>query len=225
MCLLIVKPPNVSIPDEHLIEGAAWNSHGSGISFVKEGKIYIRKSPTWGAGQIIKDVKRFHDCPMLIHFRLATHGSRNHENTHPFMLPGEEWVAAHNGVITGIKTKADESDTRAFLRQCIYNYQENIKKPDFRKALENVIGSYNKLAFLNRAGEHFILNEKSGHWKDGAWYSNSTYVKTPPAPKSKYFFDMSMNDLVCNICNQELTKSVGFHFSTITETFICKNCQ
>ena len=40
--------------------------------------------------------------------------------------------------------------------------------------IESRIG-YSKLIFLDRHGNHNILNESKGVWDDGVWYSNTSY--------------------------------------------------
>ena len=56
--------------------------------------------------------------------------------------------------------------------------------------IENRIG-YSKLVFLDRHGNHKIMNESKGVWDDGVWYSNTSYKPyiapvTPSYSKSTY---------------------------------------
>lgn len=178
MCLLIVKPAGVSIPKEYIEEAAYSNPHGSGIVWSDGTRNHVKKGAAWRHKEINQILEKIQHRPAIIHFRFATHGSRNDINTHPFPLP-KGWFAAHNGIIMGVKCGADESDTRAFLRQAVAPQMRQGIMPTneiLLKAVEKAIGASNKIAFLSPSGEYSIASESSGHWKDGAWYSNYGYV-------------------------------------------------
>jgi len=177
MCLLIFKPAGKLVPNIFLENAADRNPHGCGIAFAKDNKIVVEKSAKWGATEIAKVLEDNHEYPSIIHFRYATHGSQTKDNTHPFIL-NESWVAAHNGIIPSVKTKGDESDTRAFLRQRVIPLLNNNVRLDDNAILAQLgkaMGQTNKMAFLSADGSFGIANETSGHWKDGVWYSNHSY--------------------------------------------------
>lgn len=177
MCLLLFKPADKIVPDKHLVIADRNNPHGCGIAVAMGDKIIIEKAPSWGAEEIIKLLAKYEGHPAIVHFRFATHGSKNVENTHPFRL-NEEWVAAHNGVISNVKTLHDESDTRAFLRLNVIPILENqwkLTDDDVIKLLAQEMGIGNKMTFMDKTGNIAIANEDQGHWKDGIWYSNHGY--------------------------------------------------
>ena len=177
MCLLILKPAGKTIPKSYLENASERNPHGCGIAYAKEGQITVEKSAKWSASEIQMILDEHSDHPAIIHFRYATHGSQNKDNTHPFVL-NDSWVAAHNGIIPNMKTLHDESDTRAFLRQRVIPLlQSNVRLDDdaILKQLGKAMGNTNKMAFLCVDGSFGIANKKAGHWKDGVWYSNWTY--------------------------------------------------
>lgn len=177
MCLLLYKPSDKTVPDKHLVTADRNNPHGCGIAVAMGDRIIIEKAPTWGAEEMINLLAKYEGHPAIVHFRYATHGSKNVENTHPFRL-NDDWVAAHNGVISNVKTLEDESDTRAFLRLNVIPMLENkwkLTDEDVLKLLSQEMGVANKMTFMDKEGNIAIANEKSGHWKDGIWYSNSTY--------------------------------------------------
>lgn len=179
MCLLIFKPADKTIPDTHLVTASDNNPHGCGIAVAMGDRVIIEKDPTWKAEQIINRLMHYEGHPAIVHFRYATHGSKNDANTHPFKL-NDNWVAAHNGVISSIKTLEDESDTRAFLRLNVIPILEHgweLDQEDIVELLSQEMGSYNKMTFLRKDGVYSIANEKQGHWKDGNWYSNHGYIQ------------------------------------------------
>lgn len=188
MCLMITKPSAVTIKREHLEKAFENNSHGAGFSVATGGRVKTFK-PYWKFDEFYRDyiVWELAMTPILIHFRLATHGSRNKENTHPHQLC-DRMSMAHNGIITKCKCVGDESDTRAFIRE---NVKPLIKIDEGRlpmgathpavtedklKEYDDLIGA-SKLAFLNAAGMFFHVNKKAGHEHEGCWWSNDSYKR------------------------------------------------
>ena len=52
MCLLILKPAGLSIPEEYLTNAAISNPHGSGVAIARGDNIVIQKDPSWRAKEI-----------------------------------------------------------------------------------------------------------------------------------------------------------------------------
>ena len=176
MCLLIVKPAGVPIPDDTVDGAHSNNSHGCGVAFTWENKVRIAKG-LWEPARMKKELAYIQDMPALVHFRLCTHGKIMESNCHPFELNGG-WSMAHNGVIP-IKTSGEESDTAAFVDQVLNPHIATfgsavVLDPGFTDELLPHIGG-SRMAFLNGNGETLIVGEEDGHWKDGAWYSNHSY--------------------------------------------------
>jgi len=187
MCLLIVKPAGKSIPESYLRNAYITNSDGSGIAIARDNKLIIEKSAKWGDGEIHKILEQNKDYNAVVHFRWATHGKTNYDNTHPFQL-NDDWVAAHNGMIPSVTTIGDESDTRAFLRQHVIpllNVGVRLNDKDILTMLGKSMCASNKMAFLSADGSYGIANEASGHWLNGVWYSNHSYLPSQ-FPSSRY---------------------------------------
>lgn len=185
MCLLLFKPADREIPYNYLENGANSNPHGAGIAVADGERLIIQKSQKWGAKEIQKALDKFKGHPAIVHFRFATHGSKNYQNTHPFWL-NDKWCAAHNGVIN-IPAQKDESDTRAFLRVHVKPLlKDNIglNDNDIIQLLGEEMGNWNKMVYLSADGAVGIANEDSGHWNNGIWYSNHNYEDF-----SKYYDD------------------------------------
>lgn len=189
MCLLVVKPAGKELPEEYI--KAAWQRNKDGGGFAcwsKEDGLDLSKGYT-DVDLFTKDIKAQESKLMIVHFRWATHGTKDAKNTHPF-LAGGGWVMAHNGVFSQVETQKDESDTAAFVRIYIKPVLKRdpraiIDNHDWKKAL-NVAATGSKLAFLNTEGETVIVHEDHGDWVDGVWYSNSSYGPWKPAPVSTY---------------------------------------
>lgn len=180
MCLLAVSVKKKIDNKEWLENAFINNSHGVGFAWSDGKNLYMQKG--------FRVFEHFYEeyelipnnVTTLVHFRYASTGlSINNESCHPFAI-NSKMVFAHNGTIKNIPILKDHSDTSSFnelfLKPLITN--SNFIKPAFSSLLEMAIGEKNKLVFLNNRGEHFIVNEKMGHWRDNIWFSNDSYKMT-----------------------------------------------
>lgn len=229
MCLLIYKPKDVEIPYEYLLNAEESNPNGSGIAVADGKDIHIFKDPTWKAYELAAKLDTWKGHPALVHFRFSTHGSDTVANTHPMMLP-KKWAAAHNGIISNIECKEDESDTNAFLRKRI--------KPIVRRgmcltnkrvveAISSTIGAHNKMAFLHADGRYSIANEESGHWHKGIWFSNTGYKSWPVSYKRKYtpsrLLEYNLHELDCKMCGA-IVQDI-FYVDRDDGSITCETCE
>lgn len=190
MCLLIWKPKGKEIPKAHLERGFEVNSNGAGFGFIKEGDAnpcHIQKGFfDFNAFYKAYEAANLKDVNAIVHFRIATHGSKNESNCHPHIIGGG-WMMGHNGIISDVKIRGDESDTVAFARDELTEFLNRnnmcIDDKEVLKCLDDRIG-VNKLVFLHESGKSIIMNEKIGTWKDGVWYSNSSF--TPSCAYNHY---------------------------------------
>lgn len=177
MCLLILQLAGTIVETSALKEAFSSNSDGAGFAWADGEKCWSRKG-YFNADDFVHDYEEIaaKGLPMLVHFRLATHGSEDHTNCHPFDVGGG-WYMAHNGVLN-IKTIGTESDTAAFartIRPLLERDTDLIRQEAAQQVLLERIGTSNKLAFLRSDGEYVIINESAGHWHKGVWYSNHSY--------------------------------------------------
>jgi hypothetical protein len=85
----------------------------------------------------------------------------------------------HNGIIsmTSSAAKDGESDTSLYAKVLSNRYVNpwDALHDEFEiKRITNEIG-WSKLVFLDGNDNHRIVNEKSGDWVDGCWFSNSSH--------------------------------------------------
>lgn len=182
MCIAILSKAGKVVSDGNIARSAGRNRDGGGFAYVDKdnGKVKIRK----GFMTAAEFLKAYHETleqghgennPMMLHFRIATLGKVGTDNCHPFVVPNGALI--HNGSLwTGGgygSSDVEKSDTREFAERISVNLTPEILRKS-QVALELEVG-YNKLAFLFDEGEYVILNETSGSWDDGVWYSNNTY--------------------------------------------------
>ena len=199
MCLAIYKPAKAVIPVHHLENGYESNPMGCGFCWPEGGKVKVVKGllPFKEFLDLYKKAEA-EETPMLIHFRMATHGGKNEFNCHPFSMVNEKFALIHNGVIP-IATSKDASgkemsDTHTFaalVMEPMLRSGISPRKPSFRFLVEQTIGSGNKVCVMSADGEVMIYNMSQGDFEDAvdkdgkeikingnnvkAWYSNCGY--------------------------------------------------
>lgn len=177
MCLLIFKSAASSVKPAWIKEGWRCNAHGAGLAWVENGEVQIKKG-YMKLEDLEADIPLIAGKPAIIHFRIASVGNKTADNCHPFDAGGE-WAMGHNGTIPNMTTVGEESDTSAFARDVLQPILDADKSAIFdtkiQKELEAKIPG-SKMVLLNPLGQRVILNEHLGHWVEGVWYSNRSYV-------------------------------------------------
>ena len=185
MCIIALKKPGVEITDETIKTCFEANPHGAGFAYF---------TPSRGLGWVkglftVQDLIKAYrndttaDMTTLLHFRIATIGGKTTANCHPFEI--EHGVMAHNGPCVNrsfCSGTAELSDSAQFAEQFVKHHTwEEIERN--KKFIEAFVGT-EKVVFLFNDGRTQIINEKCGEWKDGIWYSNSSYLpRAYTAPK------------------------------------------
>lgn len=241
MCLMITKPSGVIVPDEYLCNGFDGNPDGAGYAFINGDGMLLYRKGIFDLDEFISlyqsEVKP--ETHALIHFRMATHGSKSKDNCHPFDV-GNNMMMAHNGIID-IKTEGDESDTLAFLRRVIQpalTLSPSLVRNQQWQADIRARISGSKLAFISARPEHsknpfHIINEQLGTYEGGAWYSNTgykyAYRYTPMSGGNRYWDDdetsigktefvdpweMDLECLTCDFCGNHITSVFALDRST-----------
>ena len=193
MCVIAVKPAGVKMPDMKTLENMWYNnSDGAGFMYATGGTVHIEKGfmTLKDFKAALKRLKKSIDIvntPMVMHFRITTHGETSPGNCHPFpvteKLPLLQMTkcktslgVAHNGMIDIKPSKKEISDTMEYvMTQLAPLYQlkkDFYRQPAGKKLVYNFIKS--KMVFLDAAGRietvgDFITGE------DGLLYSNNSY--------------------------------------------------
>ena len=113
MCLIVVKPVGVDIPDFVIESAAEYNADGFGIMYEGTAKRWKHRT----VPQIKKLLKPLTDKNVAVHFRMATDGRISAKNAHPFKLSNQAYLM-HNGILTKYRTdkSAADSDTARFVK-------------------------------------------------------------------------------------------------------------
>lgn len=199
MCVICCKPKGVDMPKDDYIENMWFrNPDGAGLMYMEDGKVQIYKGfMTFDsfkeALDIIKQGRDMKEVPLVMHFRITTHGGTKPENCHPFPISDSVGMlsklvlntdigVAHNGIID-ITPRKGISDTMEYIISQLYPLYRACPKfynnKWLMKMVSNAIDS--KMAFLTAQGEIFTIGDFQ--MEDGIKYSNSSY-KCPGYYKS-----------------------------------------
>lgn len=192
ICVIIAKEAGKKIDQEILEACYLANPDGFGVAWAKNGKIGRYKGML-GDSEIVEVCKAITPYPAVIHFRWATHGLKNKDNCHPFLVGRGEIAMAHNGVFSGVRPDEEErtkewSDTRV-IASVLNNWTEEILRRSI-KTFEEWHGQGNRTAFLFKTGE--IL--RTGSWDnfEGLMFSNLNWKwrgKYQQNWSEDYFYD------------------------------------
>ena len=194
MCIIAAKPAGVAMPSRDTIR-TMWdgNRDGAGLMYLEGGKVTIEKgfmtykSFAKKLDQLEKrlDLTR---TPVVMHFRITTHGGTKPENCHPFPITDSigalkkltsrtDIGVAHNGIIH-IIPRSGISDTMEYiasqlapLKRALPRFYEN---KNAMLLVKNAIES--KMAFLTKEGKIYTVGDFVTD--NGVLYSNRSYIKS-----------------------------------------------
>lgn len=175
MCVIVVQPKGKYLDKDTAV--AAWgkNPDGGGYAYVDDnGNMVTFKSMEfnsfWSSFEQARSTNR--DKNFLVHFRIATHGTVDLDNVHPFALP-DGGVLAHNGIIHGVDDPKDgRSDTRMFIDTVLPELGDFWYAKNYLNDMVGEWVGWSKFAILDPDGEVWLVNGNKGTWRNGLWYSN-----------------------------------------------------
>lgn len=191
MCIIAAKPAGVKMPSRDTIRSMWYrNPDGAGFMFAADGKVRIEKgfmklAEFESALDALRARYDLNALPLVLHFRITTHGGTRPENCHPFPITSSLKAlqsrtsatclgVAHNGIIP-IATRKNVSDTMEYILSQLAPLREAV--PDFihsdplKRMIKSAIQS--KMCFLNADGEIVTIGDFSTD--EGVLYSNLSY--------------------------------------------------
>lgn len=187
MCLAMLCKPAAKPKLDHLENAAANNPDGQGYGFIDlSGRPVIKRFMPKNFDEFItsleQDMGSHPKSPFLVHFRLATHGTEDIRNLHPFRI-NDDTIVIHNGIIPVKIPEGDyRSDTRYYAEEVLAKLPQRwLDKKGMKRRVAKDIGS-SKLAILTTSSVNrwhtYLINGQDGHWDEeqGIWYSNTSYL-------------------------------------------------
>ena len=192
MCIIASVPAGHTIEDNALTSMWENNPDGGGIAYIDDGKVKTYKTMKMQKFKMNFEriVEEYGQSDILVHTRIATHGSICIPNVHPFKVMSggkqrKDLVFAHNGILPSAfipPAKQDISDTR-YINEMLFNHTDLDAVLDdeaWREMLGEIIG-HNKFVFLSASKAHkresYIINSHYGQYDGKVWYSNSSYCR------------------------------------------------
>lgn len=187
MCVICHKPKGIKLDEKYWAECFRMNGHGAGLTYVEDNKLIVDKG-YFKFEPLYKEIAKHEEKEMIVHFRIASAGSIQSENCHPFFIQGNNFKhmsfsVSHNGTLSWRSTK-EASDTRCFVDDILGPQLD--MHPWFLDhlagltLLERFCGARNKLAIMRYDSKKmeskvYIINPEAGVRDMGCWFSNTSY--------------------------------------------------
>lgn len=257
MCVALYAPAKgklISLTDFKLMRSD--NPDGMGMMWSENGKLHIVRRRR-RLGRFWQQYRSLHEQgkDVVVHFRLATHGTTGVENVHPVQV-NEQLAFVHNGVLFGYSDADERSDTRQFSDTVLRHLPSDWYKRNDSWEWVSYLTTGSRLIFLDAEGVVKIMHEKMGDWIGGNWYSN-TWFKWPvtfgysgytdscaikyndrrsssnletTVPKwSRAYIHWPTHNVVCNDCRWgRFGGEPNFHFNPLwddEEPIVCDHCE
>ena len=209
MCIIVYKPKGLPVDRRTLETCFINNPDGTGFMFPCENRLLIKKGyfefddfwPVW------EKCWKIHgdSIPVVFHFRIATAGEIDKTNCHPHRIT-HELGFVHNGILSCVKVAKGSkiSDTIIYRNRYLDSLTgKSLRNVKLFRAIGRHIGAGNKFVFMNGAGDVTLCNEDQGVWKDGLWYSNSSFL-----PRNPFVF--LADGAFCEYCGKILNTAEEF---------------
>lgn len=207
MCIIAIKSKGIDIPNEEILQNM-WraNRDGAGFMYAHNGVVNIEKGfmtyeSFYSAIRKLDKKYGLKNLPLIMHFRITTHGGTKPENTHPFPITDSVGVlkklnvtakigVAHNGIID-IRPREGISDTMEYVASQLAPLSRAMpkfyKNADLMEMVANAIGG-SRMAFMNGDGDIYTIGAFVE--EGGMRYSNRSFE----TPKSTRYFPYSYYD-------------------------------
>lgn len=190
MCIIAYSPKNTPIPSRERREQMfRRNPDGAGFMFAVNDHVHIEKGfMSFDAMEKrLSEIAAEYDLtalPVVLHYRIGTHGGNTPGNTHPFSITSNRkmlkklvldtrFAVAHNGIIHGIVPQKGYSDTQEYIVRRL----SRIRRPFTSDVLSQIaVETGSKFAFMYGNGDVQLVGAITKDEGDGCYYSNMSYI-------------------------------------------------
>lgn len=192
MCILMYYSPGAMPIREHLQNGCDNNPDGFGwaiVTFSNEILMGHSMDAETAIAEFLAVRAKHPENTAIFHARIATAGSVDKYNCHPFRVNGrKDMVLAHNGILPYCQPEKGDrrSDTRILAEDVMMQRFGDLDDDKVNRAVfEEWVGNSKVIVLTTDrefAFQSYIFNQQMGIWlfdDDGKdiWYSNSSYCK------------------------------------------------
>lgn len=189
MCIMSYYKTNIEADYYKLLNGAYSNDDGHGYWIEGVG---VEKIGRVSDTMVVEFIKKFialreeaGNPQAVFHSRYATSGNLNKPDmSHPFTIPDSlgGGLLFHNGVVGA--GKGSKSDTYLYVNSKLRRFYSEKKQTLLLNQVALDIGVHNKFIIVQNNNVD-IVNEKSGLWDSGVWWSNDGYRPRYYYPETK----------------------------------------
>ena len=245
MCIAIYTPAGKILSRSTLQACFTNNPDGAGLVYINTDYCGVRRMKIHKYMDFSSFYQKYQravqtspDSPMLLHFRIGTHGVKTTFNCHPFWIKKGKLAFIHNGIISGVGFCKEKSDTQLFNDKVLKQLPKDFEYNEAIVTLIEEFVSTSKLITLNIKGDATIFNENKGSWVEDVWFSNDSYKPKAVYPistyrassyKGKFHWEIDQYSLepceYCSLSKQLLRMSV---YSVDKETdpmVVCPKCE
>ena len=183
MCIICYSPADTIPSEMELVNCNSNNPDGFGWAVRTPNGIVTGKTMDSDSAinQFLELKSKWIGYDAVYHARITTHGVTALENNHPFYVGDDRTILVHNGMLPIDVAKGDtRSDTRIFAENVLPSRGLGVlDKPKARRKLEKWMTGSKMVIMSSRSDlreSSYILNESSGVWDQGIWFSNSSYT-------------------------------------------------
>lgn len=197
MCQIIYKPAGVDLPDVSIFERAsASNPHGIGLMYPENGQITIYKMRMEAkvAYDTLKHIATggidWLATPLVVHFRMATHGDKSDANCHPFPVTDDDELLgarycqadvglAHNGVVYLLGTSPTKTENKSDTYEMVQLYFPKFRLATFQAAhriIDEEILKGDRMIVMDGTGE--VVQWGNWHNHDGGFQTSTWFSST-----------------------------------------------
>jgi hypothetical protein len=198
MCIIAAKRRGIALPlNFETIFNSCWTSNpgGGGYMLKRHGDKVIHLKKGFMSRleflDAIKELEVAANDEFVAHFRIATHGSRSADMTHPFVIDSNpkivgamecvtgKSVMCHNGMIRGVRSHETYSDSFIFAMDILGSYDptwtSNNRKYKKWKKRFRALTCGQKLAIMHPNNDLELLGQFYYATGLGMFFSNTGY--------------------------------------------------
>ena len=118
MCMLFIKPENLTLPKAYFDSLQDHNADGVSCYDLKTGELF----QTLSYDEAEKYLASKHADDLVVHFRFGTSGEKSLEQLHGWKILNDQYTFFHNGMLNTFKGDPDRglSDTQQFVEMVDY---------------------------------------------------------------------------------------------------------